>query len=126
MNNSDVDAKKMQDKKNFRVGCLAVLLIFVAVVAWVALGDHSSEPSGLEAYVASQNFVKQKLKAPATAKFPVYDKSMVVTNDNKRFKVESYVDAQNSFGASVRTKYVCIVTHIEGNEWQLESVQLLD
>lgn len=123
---TDITSENKEDKKNLRVGCLAIFVLLIAFVAWIAFGDHTSKPDGLGAFIASQNFVKQELKAPSTAKFPTYDESMAVTNDGKRFKITSHVDAKNSFGATVRTRYICIVTHLKGDEWQLDTVQLLD
>jgi hypothetical protein len=106
-----------------------IIFLFVILFSLELLGCSNSdtkEPSRLDAYVISQQFVQQKLKAPSSADFPVFDENMVITNDDKRFKVESYVDAQNSFGATVRTRYVCIVTHIEKDKWELNTIQLLD
>jgi len=54
-----------------------------------------------------QAFVKERLKAPATAKF---------SNEVRRemeggfYIVTGSVDSQNSFGATLRSKYNCMVT----------------
>lgn len=114
------------EKKQFRVGCTTLIVVFIAIIAVWAFSSSDKEPSKLDAYVISQQFVRQQLKAPSSAQFPVYNKDMVITNDNKRFKVKSHVEAKNSFGATVRNKYVCIVTHIEKDQWELNNLQLLD
>lgn len=60
------------------------------------------------AFIMSQTFVKESLKAPSTAKFPYMtdsnDIGAVITGDCK-FEVYSYVDAQNGFGAMIRSRY---------------------
>ncbi|MEZ5715195.1 MAG: hypothetical protein R3D85_08510 [Paracoccaceae bacterium] len=58
------------------------------------------------AFVMSQDFVKRQLKAPSTAEFPAgrgnYRSQAV---GDCTFRVSSYVDAQNGFGAMLRTHY---------------------
>ena len=39
-----------------------------------------------------------------------------------RYKVSTYVDAQNSFGAMIRTDFICEVTHTSGDSYHLESL----
>ncbi|WP_132478412.1 hypothetical protein [Paracandidimonas soli] len=59
------------------------------------------------AFVMSQNFVKRALKAPSTAKFPyAHDGDVAIQKTGEcKFRVHGYVDAQNSFGAMIRTPY---------------------
>lgn len=59
------------------------------------------------AYVMSQEFVKQRLKSPASADFPYINNRDViaVSNHDCTFYVSAYVDAQNGFGAKIRTHY---------------------
>jgi hypothetical protein len=58
------------------------------------------------ATASCEGFVKERLKAPSTAKF-----SNEVTGVNGRlYTVTGDVDAQNSFGAMLRSKYNCLVT----------------
>lgn len=119
--------KETEEKKNMKIGCLTVLVIFVVAGLWAALSGNSEPkgPDGLDAYVMSQIFVEKQLKSPSTAKFPTFEDSMVIPLGDNRFKISSYVDAQNSFGAMVRTPYTCIVKHTgEGDKWRLESIDL--
>lgn len=59
------------------------------------------------AYVMSQEFVKQRLKSPASADFPYLNNRDVlsVSNHDCTFYISAYVDAQNGFGATIRTHY---------------------
>lgn len=63
------------------------------------------------AYNYSKDLVKEKLKSPSSADFPLYDESFV-TKKGDTYTVIAYVDAKNSFGAEVRTNYVADVTFI--------------
>ena len=74
-----------------------------------------------EAYeLATRNFSLQ-LKAPATAIYPRWNEAFFNRKDGKLYIV-SHVDAQNSYGALIRTKWSAVV-HQEGNKWVLESVE---
>lgn len=53
------------------------------------------------AVTAAQNLVKDELRSPSTAKFPI-DTSYKVKRSGSDWIVEGYVDAQNGFGATVR------------------------
>ncbi|MBF0728815.1 hypothetical protein [Bacteroides acidifaciens] len=63
------------------------------------------------AFEASKNEVKLQLKSPSTAKFATEfdDKSKYKINDDESVIIQSYVDAQNSFGATIRTHFRCTV-----------------
>ncbi|WP_339897884.1 hypothetical protein [uncultured Gilvimarinus sp.] len=56
----------------------------------------------------SHLYVKKQLKSPSTADFPPPMNGSDVTVNYQgdcRHKVWAYVDSQNSFGATIRTKY---------------------
>lgn len=61
----------------------------------------------VEAFVMSQDFVRRGLKAPVTAKFPTITAPGVRTSyiGNCAHEVRAFVDAQNSFGAMLRSPY---------------------
>lgn len=55
-------------------------------------------------FVIAQKFVRQSLKAPATAEFPS-SATQAVQMDECRMIVSSHVDAQNGFGAQIRSSW---------------------
>ena len=58
---------------------------------------------------ACRQIVAARLKAPSTANLPL---SKIVTDlDSSRYMVAGIYDAQNSFGAMLRGKYVCTVRY---------------
>lgn len=79
-----------------------------------------------KAYFISQSFVKERLKSPSSADFPsafntqAFSVTAILPN---KYMVSSYVDAQNSFGAKIRSRYSCTLKH-ENNNWSLESLNI--
>lgn len=65
--------------------------------------------------------VRSKLKAPATARF---EDRTVPTFNNGSWAWGSYVDAQNSFGAMIRTSFVCTVTGTTADDARVQTVLL--
>ena len=62
-------------------------------------------------YELIQEVVKNSLKTPSTAKFP--NKSEIkIIKDKEVYTIIGYVDAQNSFGAMIRTNYSASVKQI--------------
>lgn len=74
-----------------------------------------------------QKFILEQLKAPATADFQSARESAVNrTADSAQgemFTVETYVDAQNSFGANIRTRFRCeVARNKKTDQWVLVSL----
>lgn len=121
------------------VGCIVAI---VAVIALVILGsimggddgpstasDDKPTADELEygAFDVCTEFVKDRLKAPATASFRNYfqdDGEVLVTGGPTTFTVTSSVDSENSFGAKIRSRFICEVRHVSGTRWQLVDVQI--
>lgn len=89
------------------------------VEKWKAAACSTGYPED-EAGQYAKDFVKQSLKAPSTAKFPLVVHGEYI--GNCQFVVNSWVDAQNGFGAQIRTNYT--VTMIRSkSSWQLVSLE---
>ena len=63
------------------------------------------------AFVMTQQFVKQRLKAPATAEFPGYHEITVRYLGDCTHLVTAWVDAHNAFGALIRKPYRARIKH---------------
>ncbi len=61
-----------------------------------------------EAYYQAQQILKDYLKAPSTAKFPSLSEAAIQHLGDTGFQIDSYVDAQNSFGAMLRSKWTVL------------------
>jgi len=127
--------KKMKEKIDAASGCFTLVVILAFVVFFFSNCGGSSnsssssttskQPDKFDAYVMSQLFVEDALKAPSTAKFPVYSEDMVVDGGDGSFIVSAYVDAQNSFGAMMRSNYVCIMQYDKAtDEWALKGLDI--
>jgi hypothetical protein len=103
-------------------GCLPFLGIVLLgiVVAFIFGATHHSSDVKFSVDAACKHFVKAQLKAPSTAKFPSVD-SATIGGTNGQYVEASYVDSDNSFGASLRSSFVCTV-HKTSSGWVLDSL----
>lgn len=67
--------------------------------------------------------VKQRLKAPSTAKFPPSRNARVLPRPDEIYRVSSYVDSQNSFGAFIRTHFIADIKYNPNDEVILVNVE---
>lgn len=124
-----------------RMGCGSIIMILFAVAF---IGGNCSKQDDKQtmdekinawktrdnsggAYAVMQDFVKQRLKAPASADFPWSGEQGVTISNlgNQEYRVVGFVDAQNSFGAKIRTRYIGIVQKTDADNWQLKELVLL-
>lgn len=83
--------------------------------------------SDTTAYVMSQSFVEDRLRAPATAAFPSITKIKVSETGRCLYSVVAYVDAQNGFGALVRTRYAAEMEYLPvTREWRARNLHLFE
>ncbi|WP_229849506.1 hypothetical protein, partial [Paracoccus aerius] len=88
-----------------------------------------AEDLSTEAAVICQNFVDANLKAPSTADHPWLDRD-IIDMGTWKYTVLSYVDAQNSFGAMIRTDYHCEVQYkgsgdnLDPANWTLVTLEM--
>lgn len=84
------------------IGCLAIIVLAVAVWLIGAVQGSSGDRGDAEV-VTCQNLVKDNLSSPSTADFvgvPSYSGGVI----------RGEVDAQNGFGATVRSAFQCTDT----------------
>ena len=89
---------------------VAFLLVGVVVIFLFQLWNSTRDPADSNdnsstAVVACESIVKQNLKSPSTAKFD----SDARDTGERAWEVVGTVDSQNSFGATVRSKFACTV-----------------
>jgi hypothetical protein len=105
--------KREEKQKNARYGCLGCLGFLILGAIIVAITPKASQQStdDVEAYVQAKTFIRQQLKAPATAEFPSRlwndGEVHVVSIQNGAYRVSAWVEAQNAFGAKLRTNWSC-------------------
>lgn len=109
------------------MGCTGLIALVLAIlIGCSAIVGNKKSPDGdpVEFYVVCQSWVEQQLRSPSTADFPA-SSSQGISNVGKEWKVASYVDAQNGFGAIVRTRFNCSATYV-GEGVYRGSARLLD
>jgi len=124
----------MKTSTAFKIcGGLLLASILIVVAAMYNSGDFSPDTwktrdNSAATYVMMQDFVKDRLKAPASARFPGDDDRGVhlYWSDNRKYSVSGYVDAQNSFGALVRNYYGGKLEQTSENKWRLLSLEFSD
>jgi len=106
------------------VALLAMLALCVAGAALALSGDESQDPAvadrAVDAEIMCEEFIGRRLKVPATAKYS----HTQTLKDGARYTVIGHVDAENSFGAMVRTDYTCVVADQGNGKWSLEGLSL--
>lgn len=122
---AEADAKT---RKGCAWGC-ASLLIISAVLAVAGSGGDSGgaepEHSPIMAYIMCEDFVEQRLRAPSTAEFPSRGSEGSVPLGGGKYRVQSHVDAENAFGAMIRSSWDCTIQHVAGTDrWRLESLSI--
>lgn len=86
-----------------------------------------SDNAKIRAYVLAQQYVVQRLKSPGTADFPGIHKVTVQTSGECSFEIVGYVDAQNGFGALIRSNYAARITRDEDDDdrWRIDAVSFI-
>lgn len=71
---------------------------------------YSEDKTKLIIKMYVEDIIKEKLKSPSTAKFPSLSDWSIYEKSYNTYSVSSYVDAENGFGAEIRTYFSLTVT----------------
>lgn len=101
--------------KNFKNGIISLVVLVLIVTAVIVLVPRN--PEGVDSYghdwadtlVIAEDAVKEQLKSPSTAEFSPKDETTFEIDENV-WTVSGWVDAQNSFGATIRNSYTVKIT----------------
>ena len=121
-----------RNTRSLLIGGIAVVVVGACVVAGAfglaggggGSGRVRDEADGVEAYVMCQQFVKDRLRAPGTARFPPSSRADVDGLAGNAWRVRAWVDAENAFGGEVRRRWECVVVYEGGGEWRLDGLEL--
>jgi predicted RNA-binding Zn-ribbon protein involved in translation (DUF1610 family) len=118
------------------LGCAVLIVIGILIFIFTTIsncggpsGSSSTSPpapkhDAVSAWTMCQSFVKDRLKAPRTAKWPWGYTDYVTHLGDGRYKIKAYVDSQNAFGAMIRTHFTAEVRWTGGDNWRLESLEI--
>jgi len=116
--------------KKIVIPVIIILLLFsYNVINYIGNSASSSAPAEVsesnqtarnsstagQAYIISQTYVKAILKSPSTADFSLLDYQSFDLGKDK-YKIVSYVDSQNGFGAMIRSNYSAVLL-FKGGDW---------
>ena len=120
-------------------GAIIVIAIIIGFFRCVVCDDESAGSSSqatqkdpkhdhdaVMAWIMCENFVKRNLKSPSTASFGgVFDgdyqdpKTHAIHKGGGEYICRGFVDAQNSFGAKIRSQFVVTVKYDGKTMWNL-------
>ena len=124
-----------------REGILALLALAVVsgILLLAAVDCAEEQPAArrrrkkygtkLGAWVMAQHFVKRELRAPSTADFGLGEQSprkCVADLGDGLYLARGWVDAQNAFGAQVRSTFVVKLRFLGDNRWKMLEGPLLE
>ena len=127
---SEARRKKQEKQKAASEKRLAWTILGVALIGgWLAFSSQFRDDTAVacgtevEAVSYAQILIKRRLKNPESAEFS-YANTRRAMLDCGRWQVASYVDATNTFGATVRTNFSAIVRRVGKNRWVLEDLKM--
>jgi hypothetical protein len=107
------------------VGIVALLLVVVLRPPEASQGQaRDSGKDEIGAKVACEELIKRDLDAPSTASFSGAGDTRIEYLGGGTHTVRGWVRAQNRFGATIRSHYVCEITRTGDNRWQKETISL--
>ena len=136
-----INKKKVKKKKGNLLNLIFLLIVSFFILMIFAGDTPTSEKNNTEintsmASIQAQEYVKKALKSPSTAKFPGLwelsnDGVVAYEKETNRYEIISYVDSQNSFGATIRSNWSVVLKYLGGDDsnirnWQLEKMIIDD
>lgn len=113
-----------------------ILLVCVLVFLWLhqspeeqaarrqRAAESAAQELSIRAYLMSERFVKQQLRAPATAIFPSITEAAITYLGAGRFFIAAHVDAENGFGALIRSPFNVTLRYVGNETWEVERVHI--
>lgn len=106
-----------------RAEWIAMVLVGVLVLSVLANQDGDSTGDEIDAWIMAQQFVEDQLVSPGSADFPSrHSGDVSIEKRGEVWFVESYVDSQNRFGASLRSRFICKLRCDGSGTWHCESL----
>jgi len=95
------------------------VLVLAATVGLLA-GCGSSAES--RAIAACHESVESQLKSPSSAQWPSDGEHTAFETSRGHWSVDGWVDAENSYGASLRMDWYCEVSRDDAGDWTVDSM----
>jgi hypothetical protein len=115
-------AEPVDPKYKTAARCFTVLLGLFIVGTLANHFGLTGGPDEVQASIDARDVVRGMLKSPSTASFP-WEYSANRWGKNG-FTIKSYVDAQNGFGATVRTQWLVRLRYTSKDEYEVVDAML--
>lgn len=117
--------QKGKKKSKLLMWIIIVNLILWPIAIYLILDSSQPEPLTPEksAYYAAREVVSRHLKAPAAAEYQPYTDGMVTIRGNNKYTVNLWVDAENSFGAKIRSHFTVDVELRDDGNWYYTNIK---
>jgi hypothetical protein len=96
----------------------------------MSFGGCLCEPGQVDlrtsACITCRGFIRERLKAPSSAEFQPCYSAVIKQGTDGVWGVGFWVDAENSFGAKLRTAYACILEDTGDGNWRLQELEEID
>ena len=121
-------AVALSDDTHTKIISIIGTILIIAVIALFSYVCSPAKEEGIKdefgntestAFIDATSEVEKMLKAPSTADFCESYEAEILQKGNT-WTVEGWVDAQNSFGAMIRTDFVVKLTYTDRNVYYVE------
>ena len=75
--------------------------------------EVTDDDTKINVWVCAQDIVSNNLKSPSSAKFCYITDSTILCNGGNDYTVKGYVDADNSYGANIRSNFTATLTYTQ-------------
>lgn len=128
------DIESEENEKNAGPSRLVLLafavifaLAFIAIYSPPSSTSTAREPDAGMACIMAEKLIKPHLQAPKSAEFNYGDCKASATHSGNTWTLHSYIDADNSYGAHIRTYYTAKLTNVPPSDtWRLVELRFLD
>jgi len=98
-----------------------------SISSYRSKSNENERDLSLKAFVTAEMYVETKLVSSTTAKFARYrghDGGQVTRLGKDEYRVQSYVDSQNRYGAMIRTNYSVTVHFLNGRPDRVSDLKM--
>ena len=104
---------------------LFVILVFAADSSTPTDGAPNEAARKMSVASGCEQAITERLRSPRSARFPRNMSDAATRQTDGSYTLQSYVDAQNGFGAEIRTNFICRGTPSDGGVL-IHEARLLD
>lgn len=91
---------------------MAKIKYYLILIAFsiIIVGCSGEKDAKKDAWICAQKVVNDELKSPSSAKFCSYSEASITDMGNNQYNIRGTVEAENSFGAKVKTTFRVTLT----------------